>query len=294
MEQKEPDIMRIKPRRPRTDYHPRSLGAHRHPGHGRDLCHTGCVRHQPEHSETDPANPILSQTIAFTTLVVAELLRAFTARSERFNLWQIGLLTNRWMAYAVAASFALLVAVIYLPFLQPVFSTVPLSLEHWLMLLPFTLLPSAAAEIAKFFLRRRSYVRRLRRAPHKNARRSFDRRARLFPGHSRVYRRTTSPQYSHAIWLMVRVIGVVNAPPHDGQEPARVLHTVPGHQRDLHRPFLFDLAALGPFDLLGIPVRVHHSALDFQVVGLPGPRTENSNVNHVLAPKRPFLSRSPC
>ncbi len=109
--------------------------------------------------ETNPDNPVLSQTIAFTTLVVAELLRAFTARSERYNLWQIGVLTNKWMAYAVSASFVLLLGVIYLPFLQPIFNTVPLDLDHWLVILPFTLLPATAAETAKFFLRR-SFLRR--------------------------------------------------------------------------------------------------------------------------------------
>ena len=110
--------------------------------------------------ETNPDNPVLSQTIAFTTLVVAELLRAFTARSERYNLWQIGVLTNKWMAYAVSASFVLLLGVIYLPFLQPIFNTVPLDLDHWLVILPFTLLPATAAETAKFFLRRSPAIRR--------------------------------------------------------------------------------------------------------------------------------------
>lgn len=103
--------------------------------------------------EMDPGNPVLSQTIAFTTLVIAELLRAFTARSERFNIWQIGVFKNRWMVYAVAVSFVLLLCVIYLPFLQPIFDTVALTSQHWLTLLPFTLLPSLAAEIAKLFLR---------------------------------------------------------------------------------------------------------------------------------------------
>ncbi|GAB4574015.1 MAG: calcium-transporting P-type ATPase, PMR1-type [Anaerolineae bacterium] len=104
--------------------------------------------------DPDPANPVFSQTMAFTTLVVAELLRAFTARSERYNIWQIGPFTNRWMTYAVGLSLLLLLGVLYLPFLQPIFNTVPLTPAHWLELLPFTLLPSLAAEAAKFVLRR--------------------------------------------------------------------------------------------------------------------------------------------
>ncbi len=108
-------------------------------------------------------NIMLAQTIAFTTLVTAELLRAFTARSERYNVWQIGIFTNKWMVYAVGASFALLMAVIYVPFLQPIFNTQALDLGHWAVILPFILLPAAAAEIAKFMLRRREQTPLIRR-----------------------------------------------------------------------------------------------------------------------------------
>ncbi len=107
-------------------------------------------------------NITLAQTIAFTTLVTAELLRAFTARSERYNVWQIGIFTNKWMVYAVGASLALLMAVIYVPFLQPIFNTQALDLGHWAVILPFILLPAAAAEIAKFVLRRREQTPALR------------------------------------------------------------------------------------------------------------------------------------
>ena len=100
----------------------------------------------------------MAQTVAFTTLVVAELLRAYTARSERYNVWQIGLFSNKWMVAATATSFLLLLAVVYLPFLQPVFNTSPLTWRHWSVILPMTLLPAIAAEAAKYFLRRRDGV----------------------------------------------------------------------------------------------------------------------------------------
>jgi Ca2+-transporting ATPase len=97
----------------------------------------------------------LAQTVAFTTLVTAELLRAYTARSERYNLWQIGFFSNKWMVYATGASLLLLLAVVYLPFLQTVFDTAPLGLEQWAYVIPLMLLPAVGAEAAKFVLRRR-------------------------------------------------------------------------------------------------------------------------------------------
>jgi Ca2+-transporting ATPase len=62
--------------------------------------------------------------------IFSELLRAFTARSERYPLLRIGLFGNRAMFFAVASSLALLLLVVYVPFLQPVFNTVPLGLAR--------------------------------------------------------------------------------------------------------------------------------------------------------------------
>jgi Ca2+-transporting ATPase len=97
-----------------------------------------------------------AQTVAFATLVMSELLRAFTARSEYYSLFSIGVTSNRWMLWADGSSFVLLLLVMYVPFLQPVFDTVPLGLSDWLVMLPFILMASIAAEITKLFLRRRA------------------------------------------------------------------------------------------------------------------------------------------
>ena len=111
----------------------------------------------PHADMNDPALPRW-QTIAFATLTVSELLRASTARSERTALFKIGIFTNKWMVYAVVVSLLMVVATIYVPFLQPVFGTVPLTLGEWAWILPLALLDSIAAEVTKIFLR--AHVRR--------------------------------------------------------------------------------------------------------------------------------------
>jgi Ca2+-transporting ATPase len=97
-----------------------------------------------------------ARTMAFATLSISELLRAYTSRSERYSLWAIGVFTNKWMQLAVLTSLAILLAIIYLPPLQPVFSTSFLTASDWLIMLPLILVPSIAAEINKWVLRKRS------------------------------------------------------------------------------------------------------------------------------------------
>ncbi|HQE18776.1 MAG TPA: cation-translocating P-type ATPase C-terminal domain-containing protein, partial [Aggregatilineales bacterium] len=76
-------------------------------------------------------------------------------RSEIYSIFQIGVFSNKYMQYAVFASIALLLAVVYIPFLQPVFDTVPLSLLDWAEIIPLMLVPSIAAELYKLYLRSR-------------------------------------------------------------------------------------------------------------------------------------------
>jgi len=111
-----------------------------------------------------PDNVRIAQTMAFTTLSISELLRAYTSRSEHYNLWHIGLFSNKYMQYAVAASLLILLGVIYIPVLDPIFDTAQLGLREWSVVLPLLLVPSIAAELTKVFLRRqgeRAFRRRM-------------------------------------------------------------------------------------------------------------------------------------
>jgi Ca2+-transporting ATPase len=101
-----------------------------------------------------------ARTMAFATLSISELLRAYTSRSERYSLWSIGIFSNRWMQWAVLTSMVVLVAIIYVPFLDPIFGTTFLTLDDWLVMLPLILVPSVAAEINKWVLRKLSERKR--------------------------------------------------------------------------------------------------------------------------------------
>lgn len=94
-----------------------------------------------------------AETMAFVTLSLAELFRAYTVRSERASIFSIGVFSNRYMQYAVGLSIMLLLLVCAVPFLQPIFNTHFLSLREWGVVLGLAIMPAIAEEITKFFLR---------------------------------------------------------------------------------------------------------------------------------------------
>lgn len=101
-----------------------------------------------------PGQPEMAESMAFVALSFSELLRAFTARSEIYPILKLGLFSNRTMNWAVVSSIVLLLAVIYVPFLQPIFDTAPLGWQQWQILLPLLFVPAFAAELTKMFVSR--------------------------------------------------------------------------------------------------------------------------------------------
>jgi len=100
-----------------------------------------------------PDNIHHAQTMAFVALSISELLRAYSARSESYFIWQIGIFSNKYMQYAVLSSLVVLLAIIYVPVLDPIFNTTFLTLTDWLEIFPLLLLPLVAAEATKLIVR---------------------------------------------------------------------------------------------------------------------------------------------
>jgi Ca2+-transporting ATPase len=95
-----------------------------------------------------------AESMAFTVLAFSELLRAYSARSEYFSVFKLGVFSNKWMQYAVLTSTVLLLLVIYVPFLRDIFNTTALTLGDWLEILPLVATPFIAGEITKLFVQK--------------------------------------------------------------------------------------------------------------------------------------------
>jgi P-type Ca2+ transporter type 2C len=94
------------------------------------------------------------QTMVFTTLTLGQMAHALAVRSSRESLFQLGLLSNKALLGAVALTFALQMAVTYLPFLQQVFNTHSLSLDILALNLGLSAIILLAVELAKWIQRR--------------------------------------------------------------------------------------------------------------------------------------------
>jgi P-type Ca2+ transporter type 2C len=71
--------------------------------------------------------PSSAQTMVFTTLTLAQMAHVWAVRSESQPLWRLGIRSNRPLLGAVSLTVALQLATVYIPWLQPVFRTVPLG-----------------------------------------------------------------------------------------------------------------------------------------------------------------------
>jgi len=101
------------------------------------------------HQELDQA-----RTVAFTVMVVAQLVHAFNCRSERWSLFQLGVGTNRALVGAFLLSLAVQVAVLTVPAAAPVFKVAALPIEDWVLMGAIGILPLLAMELIKLVRRR--------------------------------------------------------------------------------------------------------------------------------------------
>lgn len=91
------------------------------------------------------------QTIMFTTLSINSLLYIFSLRSLRKTIFKINFFSNPFIIYSVILGFIAQLAVIYLPSLQKLFNTIPLSLFEWGIILVLSITKLIGIEITKYF-----------------------------------------------------------------------------------------------------------------------------------------------
>jgi len=95
------------------------------------------------------------QTMVFTVLTLAQMAHVVAIRSEREPLWRLGLGSNKPLLGAVLLTFALQMATIYVPWLNPIFKTAPLTAAELGICIAASLVVYAVVEVEKAWRRRR-------------------------------------------------------------------------------------------------------------------------------------------
>jgi len=97
------------------------------------------------------------QTIVFTVLCFSQMGHALAIRSDRASLFQQGLTTNLPLLGAVLLTFVLQLGTIYVPSLNPIFNTEPLTGQELVFCLAMSTIVFIAVEIEKGLRRRRGH-----------------------------------------------------------------------------------------------------------------------------------------
>ncbi len=94
------------------------------------------------------------QTMVFTVLTLSQMGNVLALRSERESFFTLGPWTNRPLLGAVLLTFALQMATIYTPSLNPIFKTEPLDKDELVLCLALSSVVFVAVEIQKWLIRR--------------------------------------------------------------------------------------------------------------------------------------------
>jgi magnesium-transporting ATPase (P-type) len=97
----------------------------------------------------------MARSVAMTQMVMFQFFHVFNSRSLRRSVFQVSLTANPFLAISLGVALLAHLGALHLPFMQTIFHTTPLSLEQWALVVGVGSLVVVAAEIDKFFLRRR-------------------------------------------------------------------------------------------------------------------------------------------
>jgi len=96
----------------------------------------------------------LARTMTLVTMAMAQWFNAWNCRSETKSLFSLSFFSNRWLLVATSFVLFLQIVLIYVPFMQIIFATVPLSLAQWGLVVGVSAPIIVIDEFHKWFVRR--------------------------------------------------------------------------------------------------------------------------------------------
>ncbi|SDJ73477.1 calcium-translocating P-type ATPase, SERCA-type [Sediminibacillus albus] len=139
LDQAEQDVMKRKPRSPKEGIFSRGLGF-KIVSRGLMIGLVTLAAFVTAY-QGDPDQLRYAQTVAFTTLVMAQLIHVFDCRSEK-SVFSRNPFQNLYLVAAVISSVLLLLVVLYFEPLQEVFHTTDLQFKDWTFILALAAIPT--------------------------------------------------------------------------------------------------------------------------------------------------------
>ena len=91
------------------------------------------------------------RTVMFVALAVDSLLYVLSCKSLRKNLWQINIFSNKFLIWSILGGILMLLIAVYLPPLQSLLKTVPLSFSDWLLVFGLSIFELILIEAVKWY-----------------------------------------------------------------------------------------------------------------------------------------------
>lgn len=102
---------------------------------------------------SDPLVYAKGTTIVMAGIIAGQLGNFFSARTSSHSAFRLNPLRNRWLFVGILAQVAILAAMVYAPFLQPLFRTASLSLTDWIILYSLAPMVLLVEEMRKMITR---------------------------------------------------------------------------------------------------------------------------------------------
>ena len=99
---------------------------------------------------------IKATTIVFVGIVAAQIGNLLGCQTTRTSTFKIGLFKNRWIPMGIAFEVAVVLSIVYIPYLQSIFNTTALGMNEWLYVITFIPIMFFAEELRKYIVRKRS------------------------------------------------------------------------------------------------------------------------------------------
>ncbi|RMG72686.1 MAG: cation-transporting P-type ATPase, partial [Nitrospirae bacterium] len=102
------------------------------------------------------ADPVYMEatTACLTAIIITQVANVFACRSFTESVFRIGFFTNRLIFIGIAFEILFQLFIVYHPWGNRIFSTHPVDINIWLILLPFAFVLFVAEEMRKLYVRR--------------------------------------------------------------------------------------------------------------------------------------------